>query len=114
MKKMLVGLGAVGLGLLLMSGGNSPSRAAYGDLAVTDSASTPSQGVGAVLLTGVAGVPGRTFFAICTVAGTVTLTFNDGSTLAAFPLAVGFNTLKAAVTKFASSTATCSVYGNLK
>lgn len=78
-----------------------------------DANEVPVGGVAAVLGTGVAGTPGRYFVASCTVAGAVTVTFPDTTTLV-LPLVVGLNTFKYSVTKFASSTATCSYYDNLK
>lgn len=51
----------------------------------------------------------RALLAVCTVAGNISATFLDGSTLT-FPAVVGLNNFPFAVTLVSASTATCTYY----
>ena len=61
------------------------------------------------LTSGVVAAPGRAIVISCTVAGNLTLTFGDGTTIL-LPVPIGVQQLPWAVKSFTNGTATASVW----
>lgn len=109
----LTGLCVTALSATAWLAATSPPVRAAPPLVVDSINGRPTQGFRAMTLN-TAIAPGRQFVTVCTVAGTLTVTFANGTTLALVPVGVGITTYPWAVSKYNTfATGTCSSFGNL-